>query len=140
MKYCSAAKPDRSEQMNANQFTKMCIESKLVNGTTLTRGEQHERNKPPTPQCTPASTHTFKPDLLLCSLSATPSHSLPLPLLHSTPLILLHSLSFHSHAAICDIIWYRARAEVEALPSWKRKGNEFITPKMLYPQFLFALM
>ena len=42
--------------------------------------------------------------------------------------------------ATCDIVWYRARAELEGLQAWKRKNMEYITPKMLYPQFLFALM
>ena len=35
---------------------------------------------------------------------------------------------------------HRARAELEGLQAWKRKNMEYITPKMLYPQFLFALM
>lgn len=34
----------------------------------------------------------------------------------------------------------RARAELESLEAFKKKQNEYITPKMLYPQFLFALL
>lgn len=56
--------------MQANQFTKLCMDSKLVNGTTMSR-------------------------------------------------------------AMCDVIWFRARAELESLESWKRKGSEYITPKVL---------
>ncbi|GAX86680.1 hypothetical protein CEUSTIGMA_g14088.t1 [Chlamydomonas eustigma] len=40
----------------------------------------------------------------------------------------------------CDYGLCRARVETESLDAWKRKNFEFITPKMLYPQFLFAVV
>lgn len=79
MRYCSFGKPVRSEEMDGNQFAKLCVDCKIVNGRSVTR-------------------------------------------------------------AICDIVWFRARAELSELRAWKRKGSEYITPKMLYPQFLFALL
>uniref|UniRef100_A0A7R9VWN3 EF-hand domain-containing protein n=1 Tax=Chlamydomonas euryale TaxID=1486919 RepID=A0A7R9VWN3_9CHLO len=69
MRYCSIGKSERTEQMNAYNFMKLCMHSKLVNGTSMKQ-------------------------------------------------------------AMCDIIWFRARAELESLEAWKRKGNEFITPKV----------
>ncbi|GAX78299.1 hypothetical protein CEUSTIGMA_g5741.t1 [Chlamydomonas eustigma] len=78
MKYCSVGKNIRCEELGSHAFTKLCVDSKLVNGGTVTR-------------------------------------------------------------ATCDIAWHRARVETESLDAWKRKNFEFITPKMLYPQFLFAL-
>mmetsp|Transcript_27365 Transcript_27365/g.59862 ORF Transcript_27365/g.59862 Transcript_27365/m.59862 type:complete len:924 (-) Transcript_27365:761-3532(-) len=79
IKYCSLGMTTRCEEMQSHQFAKLCSDSKLINGTTV------------------------------------------------------------SKAAI-DIIYCRARAETNTLEAFKAKQyGKYITPKMLYPQFLFAL-
>ena len=55
---------------------------------------------------------------------------------------LLPRLSNRTESDLLGLIdsFIRARAELEGLQAWKRKNVEYITSKMLYPQFLFALM